>query len=264
MATIRMLATENIWAPHNHIGGGESPDVEWLDRLESPTPPVVGPLWRPARQQVLAGETHTNYAPDNQPYDTVPRGSLPLPGELPSTWDLTTMNVENYSANTVALSTRLPFALGGLVGDGEWAMGLARSAHGHEWGGLFYHSGGLRPGHNIYRVKAAWLTWRQIPVPGWLQPVVQRAHHPPVPHHSRAPMETRPWPRQPTALRPRRTTGPGPTNPAGQLNSTPAHSLGGTGNPGDPARAVRPSGPSQGRKTHLRQRGLWYHHCPTH
>ena len=79
MATLRLLATQNIWAPHNHIGGRESPDVEWLETLESPTPPLACPLWRPARQQVPAGENPTNYAPDHQPYDTVPRGSLPPP-----------------------------------------------------------------------------------------------------------------------------------------------------------------------------------------
>ena len=33
----------------------------------------------------------------------------------------------------------------------------------------------------IYRVIAAWLTWRQIPVHGYLQPVVKRAHQPAVP-----------------------------------------------------------------------------------
>ena len=105
----------------------------------------------------------------------MPRGSLPLPGELPSTWDLTTMNVENYRAVTVALSICLPFAFGWLVGDGEWAMGLARNAHSHEWGDLFFRSGRLCPDDAIYTVMAAWLTWTQITVPEWLQPVVERA-----------------------------------------------------------------------------------------
>ena len=86
---------------------------------------------------------------DHEPYDTMPRGSLLLPGELPSTWDLTTMNVENYRAVTVALSIRLRFGFGWLVGDGERAMVLARNVHGHEWGDLFFCSGGLRPGYRV-------------------------------------------------------------------------------------------------------------------
>ena len=88
----------------------------------------------------LAGDNPTNHAPDHEPYDTVPRGSLPLPGELTSPWDPTEMNIHNYRAVTVALTSRLPFALGWLVGDGEWAMGLARNAPGHEWGDLFWRS----------------------------------------------------------------------------------------------------------------------------
>ena len=33
MATIGMLATQNIWAFHDHIGGGDSPDVQQLETL---------------------------------------------------------------------------------------------------------------------------------------------------------------------------------------------------------------------------------------
>ena len=94
----------------------------------------------------------------------MPQGSLPLPGELPRTWDPTEMNIHNYRAVTVALTSHLPFAFGWLVRDGEQAMGLARNAHGHEWGDLFWRSGGLRP-DTIDRVMAPWLTWQQIPVP---------------------------------------------------------------------------------------------------
>ena len=60
-------------------------------------------------------------------------------------------------------------------------MGLARGAHGHDWGDLLFHSGGPRPGDPIYRVMAAWITRKQIPVPQWLRPVVERTHQPPVP-----------------------------------------------------------------------------------
>ena len=90
------------------------------------------------------------------------------------------MNNEKYTSGTAALSSRLPFALGWLVGDGEWAMRLARNACGHEWEDLFWQNGGLRP-DIIDRVMAAWLTWRKIPVLEWLQPVVERAYQPPVP-----------------------------------------------------------------------------------
>ena len=60
-------------------------------------------------------------------------------------------------------------------------MGLARSPHGQECRDLFFRSGGLRPGDTIFRVTAAWLTLRQITVPEWLSPVVERAHQPPFP-----------------------------------------------------------------------------------
>ena len=63
------------------------------------------------------------------------------------------MKVEKYRAVTVALSIRLPFAFGWLVADMEWALGLDRNAHGHEWGGLFFSSGRLHPGDTIYRVR---------------------------------------------------------------------------------------------------------------
>ena len=59
-------------------------------------------------------------------------------------------------------------------------MELPRNVHGHDWGDLFFRSGGLQPGDTIYRVIAAWLTWRQIPIPEWLQPVVERAKEPPL------------------------------------------------------------------------------------
>ena len=80
----RMLATQNIWAHHDHIGGGDSPDIRWLETLESLRPPPARPAWRPARWQIPAGENPGTYAPDHGPFDTVPQGSQPLPGELQS------------------------------------------------------------------------------------------------------------------------------------------------------------------------------------
>ena len=84
MATIRMLGTQNIRAPTDHIGDGDNPDVELLEMLESPTPPPARPPWHPARWQVPAGKNPTNRAQDHEPYHMVSGGSLPLLGELPS------------------------------------------------------------------------------------------------------------------------------------------------------------------------------------
>ena len=82
LGTIRMLVIQNIWTPHDHIGGGDSPDVELLQTLEVPTPPPARRPFRQARWQAPAGENPTNHAPDHEPYDTVPRGSLSLSGAL--------------------------------------------------------------------------------------------------------------------------------------------------------------------------------------
>ena len=79
LATISMLATQIIWAPHDHIGGADSLDVEWLRMLEVPTPPPAGPPFRQARWQVPAGDNPTNHAPDQESFYTVPRGSLTPP-----------------------------------------------------------------------------------------------------------------------------------------------------------------------------------------
>ena len=208
LATIRRLATRNIWASNDDIGGGDSPDVQWLGTLEVPTPPPARPPFRPARWQVPAGENPTNYVQNHEPYDRVLPGSLPLPGEVPSTCDLTTMNVENYRAVTVALSIRLPLAFRWLVGDAESAMGLAQSARGHEWGELSFCSGRLRPGDNIYRVMAAWLTSDKTLSPTGYDLLSNGPISQPSRHHKRAPMEMRPWPGRPKVSRPRHTTGP--------------------------------------------------------
>ena len=52
MARIRMLARRIVWAPHDHIGTGGSPDVEWLETLESLTPQPARPPLAPG---ALAG-----------------------------------------------------------------------------------------------------------------------------------------------------------------------------------------------------------------
>ena len=134
MAAIRMLATQNVWAPQDHIGRRDCLDVEWLETLASLAPPPARPPWRPARWQVSYWKNPTSWAPDHEPYDRVPWGSLPLPRQLSDIWDLNPMNIENYRAVSAPLSARLPVAFGWLLGDAEWAMGIVRGAHSHERG----------------------------------------------------------------------------------------------------------------------------------
>ena len=43
-------------------------------------------------------------------------------------------------------------------------MGIARGAHGAEWGDFFHRSGAMTPGATE-RLMAAYLTWRGIPPP---------------------------------------------------------------------------------------------------
>ena len=43
MATVRMLAAQNFWAPHDHIGGRHSPDMQWLQILEHQAQPPARP-----------------------------------------------------------------------------------------------------------------------------------------------------------------------------------------------------------------------------
>ena len=90
------------------------------------------------------------------------------------------MNHNNYRTIVVTLTTRLPFAFGWLVGDEEPAMGIARGAHGGEWGEFFPRGGAMTPGATK-RLMAAYLRWRGIPPPRSLQPLAQRAQQPHVP-----------------------------------------------------------------------------------
>ena len=90
------------------------------------------------------------------------------------------MNHNNYRTIVVSLTSRLPIAFGWLVGDAEWAMGIARIAHGGEWGEFFHRSGAMTPGVTE-RLMAAYLTWRGIPPPRSLPPLAQRATQPHVP-----------------------------------------------------------------------------------
>ena len=74
------------------------------------------------------------------------------------------MKRDNWRAILVTLTTRLPFTLGWLLGDAEWAIGGVRGAHGHECGNVFRRSGGMVEGAPD-RLMAAYLTWRGIPGP---------------------------------------------------------------------------------------------------
>ena len=90
------------------------------------------------------------------------------------------MNHNNYRTMVVTLTTRLPFAFGWLVGDAEWAIGIARGAYGGEWGEFFHRGGAMTPGATK-RLMAAYLTWRGIPPPRSLELMAQRAQQPHVP-----------------------------------------------------------------------------------
>ena len=88
----------------------------------------------------------------------MPRGSLPPVGNVPDSWGpVVFMNHDNWRATVLTLTTRLPLTFGWLVGDAEWAMGVVRAAHGHEWGDCFCRSGGMVEG-TPERLMAACLT----------------------------------------------------------------------------------------------------------
>ena len=90
------------------------------------------------------------------------------------------MNHNNYRTIVVTLTTRLPITFGWLVGNAEWAMGIARGADGGKWGEFFHRGGAMTP-RATERLMAAYLTWRGIPPPRSLRPLVQRAQQPHVP-----------------------------------------------------------------------------------
>ena len=65
MAAIRMLPTQNVRAPDDHISGRDSPAVQWLKTLESLAPSPARPPWLLAPWQVCQGENATNSGPNN-------------------------------------------------------------------------------------------------------------------------------------------------------------------------------------------------------
>ena len=121
------------------------------------------------------------YVPDHEDYKDAPRGSLPPIGNLPDSWGyVSPTNENNYRNIVVTLTTRLPIAFGWLVRDAEWAMGIARGAHGAEWADFFHRGGAMTPGATE-RLMAAYLTWRGIPPPRSLKSLIQRTLQPGVP-----------------------------------------------------------------------------------
>ena len=181
LQTLRTLIRQNV---RNDSAREDSPDVEWVDVLtdEDAATPPARPLWRaPTWALPDPGVDPTIYVPDYEHYGDAPRGSLPPIGNLPDSWGpITPTNINNYRTIVVTLTNRLPIAFGWLVGAAEWAMGIARGAHGAEWGDFFHCGGAMTPGATE-RLMAAYLTWRGIPPPRSLPLLVQRAQQPQVP-----------------------------------------------------------------------------------
>ena len=182
LQTLRTLIRQNVW---NDGAREDSPDVEWLDVLtdEDPATPAPRPPWRAPTWALPDPDADpTVYVPDHEDYNDAPRGSLPPIGNLPGSWGYVSPgNQNNYRNIVVTLTTRLPIAFGWLVGDAEWAMGIARGAHGADWGDFFHRGGAMTPGATE-RLMAAYLTWRGIPPPRSLESLIQRTlqlHVPP-------------------------------------------------------------------------------------
>ena len=121
------------------------------------------------------------WVPDYQHYNGVQRGSLPPIGNLRDSWgSVGPMNSDDWRANLLTLTTRLPFTFGWLVDDAKWAMGVVCGAHVHEWGDSSRRSRGMVE-RAPERLMAAYLTVKGIPLPRKLVPVARRAHQPFVP-----------------------------------------------------------------------------------
>ena len=181
LQTLRTLIRQNVW---NDGAREDSPDVEWLDVLtdEDPATPSPRPPWRAPTWALPDPDADPRvYVPDHEDYNDAPRGSLPPIGNLPDRWGyVSPTNQKNYRNIVVTLTTRLPIAFGWLMGDAEWAMGIARGAHGAEWGDFPHRGGAMTPGATE-RLMAAYLTWRGIPPPRSLESLIQRTLQPHVP-----------------------------------------------------------------------------------
>ena len=123
----------------------------------------------------------TVYVPDREDYNDAQRGSLPPIGNLHDSWGYVSPTYQNNYRNiVVTLTTRLSIAFDWLVGDAEWVMGIARGAHGAEWGDFLHRGGAMTPGATE-RLMAAYLSRRGIPPPRSLGSLIQRTPQPHVP-----------------------------------------------------------------------------------
>ena len=195
MHTLRTLIAQNVWASPG-ADRRDSPDVMWLDDLgeedqaaRPPRPPWRAPTWALPDSEA----DPTIWVPDYEHYSGVPRVSLPPVGNLPdSCGPVGPMNRDNRRATLLTLTALLPFTFGWLVGDAEWAMGVVRGAHGHEWGDFFRRSRGMVEGA-LERLMAACLTWRGGPSPTdlcqWRGKPTNHSSH----RRSRAGMAMRRW-----------------------------------------------------------------------
>ena len=87
-------------------------------------------------------EDPTVWVPDHEQYGGVPRGSVPPVGNLPDGWGpIGPMNHESWRITVLTLTTRLPATFDWLVGDAEWAMGIARAPMATN-GGVFSAAAG--------------------------------------------------------------------------------------------------------------------------
>ena len=117
------------------------------------------------------------WVPDYEPYGGMPRGSLPPVGSLPDSWGpIAPLNGDNWRTTVLTLTTRLQYTFGWLVGDAELATGIARGAHGHDWGNFFRRSGNMTEGAPE-RLMASYLTLTGIPLPRRLVPVARRTQN---------------------------------------------------------------------------------------
>ena len=181
LQTLPTLVRQNVW---NDAWGGDSPHVEWLD-IPTNEDPATTPPHPPSRAPTWAlpdpGRTPRFTSPNTNITTTRHGAVYPPIGNLPdSSGPVTPMNHNNYRTIVVSLTTRLPIAFGWLVEEAEWAMGIARGAHGGEWEEFFHRGSTMTPGATR-RLMAAYLTWRGIPPPRSLRPLVQRAQQPHVP-----------------------------------------------------------------------------------
>ena len=168
MQAVQRLAAQTIWdtQPRSLASDINSPNVEWLDVVDMAEEPPARHPWRAPQWQTPPGENPLNYAPNNECHGTTERSSLPHMGNLPTSWGANTRNRARYRAVVVSLMNNLPHFFG-------WHVG-------HKWGDFVQRNGTLT--HNgAERLMAAWVTWRELPIPRNLWNLVELSGHPLIP-----------------------------------------------------------------------------------